>query len=126
MKEATSEFEKIQAVSDTDYEKYIQLKRKEIVDYHLKNNKSYQELIAKSNFNPETSDWNELPIMTKKDFQKPLSERLSNGFTTKNVYTWTSLLPQITYKSTKRHVLLKMLNIILIITLSESLHLGML
>lgn len=86
MKEATTEFEKIQAVSDADYENYIHLKRKEIVDYHLKNNKSYQEFVGKSNSNPESSGWNELPIMTKKDFQKPLSERLSNGFTIKNVY----------------------------------------
>ena len=82
MKEAIAEFEKIQAFSDADYENYIDLKRKEIVDYHLKNNKSYQEFVRKSEF----QNWNELPIMTKKEFQKPLSERLSNGFTIKNVY----------------------------------------
>jgi phenylacetate-CoA ligase len=86
MKEATAEFEKIQSISDADYNEYIHSKRKEIVDYHLKSNKSYQEFIGKSSFNPETFNWNDLPIMTKKDFQKPLSERLSNGFTTKNVY----------------------------------------
>lgn len=86
MKEAIAEFEKIQSVSDSDYENHSILKRKEIVEYHLKNNKSYQEFVGKSDFNTEVSGWNELPIMTKKDFQKPLSERLSNGFTTKNVY----------------------------------------
>ena len=37
MKEAIAEFEKIQTVSDADYENYINLKRKEIVEYHLKN-----------------------------------------------------------------------------------------
>lgn len=82
MKEATTEFEKIQAVSDADYEDYILFKRKEIVDYHLKNNKSYQKFVGKKSF----QNWNELPIMTKKDLQKPLSERLSNGFSVKNVY----------------------------------------
>lgn len=82
MKEATAEFEKIQAISDADYENYIDLKRKEIVEYHLKNNKSYKEFVGKS----ERENWNELPIMTKKKFQKPLSERLSSGFTIKNVY----------------------------------------
>ena len=82
MKEATAEFEKIQAISDADYENYIDLKRKEIVDYHLKNNKSYKEFVGKS----EIENWNELPIMTKKEFQKPLSERLSKDFTLKNVY----------------------------------------
>lgn len=82
MKEAMIEFSKIQAVSDGEYENYINLKRKEIVDYHLKNNKSYQEFIGKKSI----ENWNEIPIMTKKEFQKPLQERLSNGFTPKNVY----------------------------------------
>ena len=76
------EFSKIQAVSDGEYENYINLKRKEIVDYHLKNNKSYQEFTGKKSI----ENWNEIPIMTKKEFQKPLQERLSNGFTPKNVY----------------------------------------
>jgi phenylacetate-CoA ligase len=31
-------------------------------------------------------NWNDLPVMTKKDFQKPLIERLSKGFSLKNVY----------------------------------------
>lgn len=82
MKEAIAEFEKIQAISDAEYENYNNLKRKEIVEYHLKNNKSYQEIVGKL----EIQNWSELPIMTKKEFQKPLSERLSKGFTLKNVY----------------------------------------
>jgi len=76
------EFSKIQAISNDEYENYIDLKRKEILDYHLKNNKSYIEFVGKSN----VQNWSELPIMTKKDFQKPLHERLSNGFSTANVY----------------------------------------
>ena len=51
MKEATAEFEKIQAVSDADYEEYIQFKRKEIVDFHIKNNKSYFFPSSKKIFN---------------------------------------------------------------------------
>jgi phenylacetate-CoA ligase len=82
MQEAVAEFEKTQSVADSDYKNHSILKRKEIVDYHLKNNTSYQEFVGKTSF----ENWNELPIMTKKDFQKPLSERLSNGFTPKNVY----------------------------------------
>lgn len=82
IKEATAEFNKIQSISDADLENYVFKKRKEIVDYHLKNNKSYQELVGKSGF----KNWEELPVMTKKDFQKPLQERLSNGFNIKNVY----------------------------------------
>lgn len=82
MTEAAAEFEKIQTTSNIDYEKYIDLKRREIVEYHLKNNKSYQEFVGKS----DIQNWNELPIMTKKEFQRPLSERLSKGYTIKNVY----------------------------------------
>lgn len=82
IQEASSEFEKIQAITEANFEKYVLEKRTAIVDYHLKNNKSYQDLVGKSNF----ENWNELPVMTKKDFQKPLQERLSNGFNLKNVY----------------------------------------
>ena len=82
MQEAKAEFEKILAISDVDFEKYTIQKRKEIIDYHLKNNASYQKFIGGNSF----QNWNELPVMTKKEFQKPLSERLSKGFTLKNVY----------------------------------------
>ncbi len=82
IKEATAEFEKIQAITSSDFENFLYEKKKAIVEYHLKNNNSYQELVGKSTF----KNWNELPIMTKKDFQQPLNQRLSKGFTTKNVY----------------------------------------
>lgn len=82
MKEAGIEFEKNLSIPNDDYENFILSKRKEIVDYHLKNNKSYRELVGKDSF----KNWNELPVMTKKDFQKPLFERLSEGFTIKKVY----------------------------------------
>jgi phenylacetate-CoA ligase len=65
-----------------EYSNYIHQKKKEIVDYHLKQNKSYQAFVGKSYFD----NWNDLPVMTKKDFQKPLAERLSEGFTIANVY----------------------------------------
>ncbi|MES2748522.1 MAG: phenylacetate--CoA ligase family protein, partial [Bacteroidota bacterium] len=82
LKEATSEFEKIQALSELNFEHYINEKKKEIVSFHIQNNDSYRELIGKNN----TENWNNLPVMTKKDFQKPLHLRLSNGFTVNNVY----------------------------------------
>ena len=82
MKEAMAEFEKIQAISNADYEEYIHLKRKKIVEYHLQHNKSYRDFVGKSAF----KNWNELPVMTKAAFQKPLAERLSQSFTVKNVY----------------------------------------
>jgi phenylacetate-CoA ligase len=82
MREANAELRKIQSIPDQEFDAFIENKKQEIVDYHLKNNSSYQKLVGKTTFNT----WNELPIMTKAAFQKPLIERLSNGFSTKNVY----------------------------------------
>jgi phenylacetate-CoA ligase len=82
MKEAKKELEKIISLSESDFEKYAVEKRKQIVEYHLKHSKSYREFAGKTAF----ENWNNLPIMTKKEFQKPLVERLSEGFTSKTVY----------------------------------------
>lgn len=82
IKEAMHELKKIMSLSEEDFEKTLHKKREEIVDYHLNNNKSYREFIGKSTY----SSWDELPIMTKKEFQKPLEERLSESFSPKNVY----------------------------------------
>ena len=82
IKEASAEFEKILAVSENEYSNYVNQKKKEIVEYHLKHNKSYQAFVGKTSFD----NWNELPVMTKKEFQKPLSDRLSEGYTPSTVY----------------------------------------
>lgn len=82
IKEASIELEKILAVSENEYSNYVNQKKKEIVEYHLKHNKSYQAFVGKTSFD----NWNELPIMTKKEFQKPLKERLSEGYSPSNVY----------------------------------------
>jgi phenylacetate-CoA ligase len=82
MKAAKAELRKIQSIPEEEFDTFIENKKQEIVDYHLKNNSSYQNLVGKTTFD----NWNDLPIMTKKDFQKPLIERLSNGFSLKNVY----------------------------------------
>ena len=82
MKEAEKELKTILSLSDRDFEKNIHQKKTDIVEYHLKHTKSYQEFVGKK----EVLSWEALPIMTKKEFQKPLNERLSDEFTTKNVY----------------------------------------
>ena len=82
IKEASVELEKILAVSENEYSNYVNQKKKEIVAYHLKHNKSYQVFVGKTSFD----NWNELPVMTKKEFQKPLKERLSEGYSPSNVY----------------------------------------
>ena len=82
LKKAQEEFEKINAISEANYKDFILKKRLEIVDFHFKNNPDYRKLVGDRILN----DWNAVPIITKKDFQKPLVERLSSGYTLKNVY----------------------------------------
>lgn len=86
MEEATTEFKKILALSEEDFEKYQLKKRMEIVDFHLQFNPFYQRLAPEFNKAFTLQDWNDLPILTKTNYQKPLEERLSNGYTIKNVY----------------------------------------
>lgn len=82
MKEAQRELKKIIAIDQVDYANYLNQKKEEIVNFHLKHNKSYKEFVGIRSFD----NWNELPVMTKKEFQKPLAERVSDGFTSKTVY----------------------------------------
>ena len=82
MKDAKAALEKIDSLNDTNFESYVDEKKKEILAYHLKNNTYYREFFGKVDF----IHWEEVPIMTKKEFQKPLEQRLSDGFTPKNVY----------------------------------------
>lgn len=82
MQKAKSELQKIIAIPEEEYGHFIEQKKMEIVNFHLNNNSSYQKLVDKSFFN----NWSDLPIMTKKNFQKPLIERLSNRFSLKNIY----------------------------------------
>lgn len=79
---AQADFEKIVAISETDYPKYLERKKQEIVAYHQKNNSFYRNLVNKENY----ENWNDLPVLTKKDLQKPLKERLSEGFFEKSVF----------------------------------------
>ncbi|MFV8341585.1 phenylacetate--CoA ligase family protein [Flavobacterium sp. XS2P39] len=81
MKEATTELRKIVSFTEKEYNAFLDNKKLEIVNYHLQNNLFYQELVG-STFNT----WNDLPILNKKNLQKPLLERLSNGYTSKNIY----------------------------------------
>jgi len=82
IKKAKAELRKIQSVSEQEFEIFVENKKQEIVEFHLKHNSSYQKLVGETHF----INWKDLPVMTKKDFQKPLIERLSKGFSLKNVY----------------------------------------
>ena len=82
MKEAKAELQKIVALSEVDHKIFIEKRKQEIVKYHLENNSFYQELVGSKTYN----EWNDLPILNKTNLQKPLLERLSKGYTQKNIY----------------------------------------
>jgi phenylacetate-CoA ligase len=82
IKRATADLQKIIALSATQQEAYVEQKKAEIVTFHLENNPFYQELVSKKSFN----NWDDLPILNKKNLQKPLLQRLSTGYTLKNTY----------------------------------------
>ena len=79
---AQAVFEKIQQILVADYPDYLGNKKREIVEFHFRNNPFYQNLVGKDSFD----NWTDLPVLTKKDLQKPLKDRLSKGYTEKTVF----------------------------------------
>jgi len=82
IKRAKEELLQISQINETDYEAFLKAKRAEIVNYHLKSNSFYR-----NNVKDGFSTWESLPILKKANYQIPLKERLSKGFSEKNVYT---------------------------------------
>ncbi|WP_299115559.1 phenylacetate--CoA ligase family protein [uncultured Winogradskyella sp.] len=72
----------IQKKSDEDFEAYILGRKKNILQYHEKHNPLYKSKVKGIDLN----NWGDIPVMTKKDLQQPLSQLLSEGFNSKNVY----------------------------------------
>ena len=48
---AQADFEKILQISEADYPDYLEAKKREIVEFHLKNNAFYQNLVGRPNYN---------------------------------------------------------------------------
>jgi phenylacetate-CoA ligase len=82
IKKAQKVFDEILSVPENEYEAFINQKKAEIVQFHLKNNSFYRNLCKNKN----VDDWNDLPVLTKADLQQPLSQRLSDGFPAKKVF----------------------------------------
>lgn len=82
IKEAKAELDKVVGFSDEEFAVFLQTKKKEIVDFHLKKNSFYKELAG----NTTAENWENLPILNKQNLQKPLEERLSKGYSKKNIY----------------------------------------
>lgn len=82
IKRATADLLKITALSELDKKIFIEQKKEEIVAFHLENNLFYRELVGEKGF----SNWADLPVLNKKNLQKPLQKRVSNGYSLKNIY----------------------------------------
>ena len=72
----------IQSKNEVEFQNYIENKKKDIVNYHLKHNSFYKSFAK----NASIENWNSLPVMTKRDLQQPLLNRLSEGYTNKNIH----------------------------------------
>ena len=82
IKRAKNSLEEIKAVPEEEYAAYVDAKKQEIVRYHLQKNDFYRSFFGSKDF----SSWDEVPVMKKADLQRPLEERFSKGFNSKNVY----------------------------------------
>lgn len=79
---AKEKLKNIQQIPEDGYKDYILKARNGIVGYHIENNVFYKNIV----FNIDTSIWENIPVMTKSDLQVPLENRLSKGFSKKNIY----------------------------------------
>lgn len=82
IKEAQTHFNNIKNYSQAEFEQYLIKQRETIVSHHLNNNTFYKQFANEAN----AKDWNSIPIITKKELQQPLAERLSTGFNVKNCH----------------------------------------
>ncbi|TDE31528.1 phenylacetate--CoA ligase family protein [Flavobacterium ranwuense] len=82
MKEAKAELRKIVALSEKEHDVFVENKKAEIVNFHLQNNTFYKDLAGMTT----SINWEDLPVLNKKNLQKPLLERLSKNYSPKNCY----------------------------------------
>lgn len=82
LREAKAEFNRRMALSEAEHALFMDGKKKEIVNFHLRHNPFYGEMAGGKN----ADDWDALPILTKKNLQRPLAERLSEGYSKSDIY----------------------------------------
>lgn len=82
IKEAKTALAAIQNKKADEFEAYLHLQKQHILKYHLAHNAFYKSLAKNTNI----EDWNSVPVLTKRDLQQPLRQRLSDGYTTEAVY----------------------------------------
>ncbi|MEO8665836.1 MAG: phenylacetate--CoA ligase family protein, partial [Ignavibacteria bacterium] len=81
--EAEAELKKIQDLSAEEFRTWHNNKRWEIVNYHFDNNEFYKNKIGAK----LPSEWKDLPVLVKSDFQKSDKKLISDTFEQKDLYT---------------------------------------
>lgn len=61
---------------------YQEKRKWEIFNHHVANNKAYSNFVGNSTFD----SWEDIPVLTKKNIQAPLSERLTDGYSGKKIH----------------------------------------
>jgi phenylacetate-CoA ligase len=79
---ANEEITAFNKLSTSEKEAQINHKKTSILHYHFKNNPFYKTLLQSNSL----SKWDILPIITKKDLQRPIHEMLSDEFNERDVY----------------------------------------
>jgi len=82
LKKAKQSLSAIQKKNSLEFQDHVTTQKEAIVTHHLQSNSFYRSF-AKA---VDSKNWSTIPVMTKRDLQQPLEQRLSDGFTTKNVY----------------------------------------
>jgi phenylacetate-CoA ligase len=66
----------------SDYASWQTSKKWELFNYHLSNNKFYRSFVG----NASVLQWENIPIMKKSDFQCPLKQLITDGFSKNRLY----------------------------------------
>ncbi len=82
IKEARSILSAVQNLNEKEFHNYVDKQKEQIVNYHLTHNSFYKSINKTAKF----TTWDAVPVMTKRDLQQPLVDRLSEGILPKNVY----------------------------------------
>ena len=83
IEKAKAQLQSILNLSEADFLSFLENQKREILDFHLNHNPFYQDFAKQAPFD----NWQDVPVLTKKDLQIPLTDRFSQGFTKANSYT---------------------------------------
>ena len=83
IKRAEADFQRILHQLDNKNRTEFNEKRKwEIFDHHFRNTPDYHQLVGKK----KPQHWEDVPVMTKQDLQKPLKKRISKNYRTSDLF----------------------------------------